>query len=247
MPHFPIMKIFRAIIPLVLFFFLVSFGRLIPIQKISMKMVARSLHKGKSVTANADVYYQTSGGQMVTHFTFPFEQVVITNSKGEYKNYDVKNNTIEQSQGLDYSSKNSFFYCFLTGKTYDMGLASFGYLLKDTKFEQEMVITTWHPPADSDIPLDRVEIVHENSLPVYMAFIDKNGKPSTKVYYSGYHDLQTIRLPLNITEFQYLPDGDSIISKRIYSDIKINEQVNNSYLDFKIPANAKLKKASGND
>ena len=203
-------------------------------------MVAKSLHQGKSISANAEVFYQTSGGTMVTHFTSPFEQVVITNSKGEYKNYDVKNNTLEQSMGLDYSSKNSFFYFFLSGKTQDMGLSSFGYALQGTRVEGELVITTWLPPLNTDIPLGKIEIVHENFLPVFMGFFDKNGNATHKVYYSNYQNVQNMQLPLNITEFQYLPEGDSVISKRSYSNIKTNEQVDNTYLNFKIPANAKL-------
>ena len=224
------------------FLLFVSFTWYPPIQKISVSMVAKSLHNGKSVTANGEVFFQTNGGLMVTHFTSPFDQVVITNSKGEYKNYDIKNNTLAQSQGLDYSSKNSFFYCFLSGKIQDMGLLSFGYTLKNTRMEDKMVITTWLPPVNTDIPLSKVEIVHENFLPVFMGFFDKTGKPVNKVYYSNYQNTQNIQLPMNITEFQYLSDGDSVISKRIYSNIKINEQVDNTYLHYKIPSNARLVK-----
>jgi len=219
-----------------------SFLLLAHIQKMSMNMVAKSLHKGKSVVAKAEVYYQTTGGLMVTHFTSPIEQVVITNSKGEYKNYDVQNNTLVQSMGLDYSSKNSFFYFFLSGKTQDMGLTAFGYSLKDTRVEKEMVITTYLPPANSEIKLSKVEIVHENYAPIFMGFFDLKGKPVQKVFYSNYQETQGLRLPMSITEFEYLPDGDSVISKRTYSDIKINEQVNSAYLNYKIPVNAKLVK-----
>lgn len=238
------MRFFPAFCFLPVFFLTASFGLFIPVQKISVEMIAKSVHKGKSVTAKADVFYQTSGGLMVTHFTSPFEQVVITNSKGEFKNYDVKNNTLMQSQGLDYSSKNSFFYYFLTGKTQDMGLAAFGYMLKDTRVEKEMVITTWHPPAGSSAELSKVEIVHENLAPVFMGFYDAEGKPAQKIFYSNYQNIQDLRMPMNITEFQYLPDGDSIVSRRSYSNVKINESVENTYLNFKIPANAKLVKSA---
>lgn len=236
------MKFFPAIFFSLMLLLIASFNWFIPIHKISVEMVARSVHKGKSVTAKAEVFYQTTGGLMVTHFTSPFEQVVITNSKGEYKNYDVQNNTLMQSQGLDYSSKNSFFYCFLSGKTQDMGLAAYGYSLRDTRVENEMVITTWNPPAGTSVNLSKVEIVHENLLPVFMGFYNTEGRPAQKIFYSNYQNVQDIRMPMNITEFQYLADNDSIVSRRSYSNIQINESVANTYLNFKIPANARLVK-----
>lgn len=219
-----------------------AFAFWVPIQKIGVDMIAKSVHNGKSVSAKAEVYYQTSGGLMVTHFTSPFEQIVITNSKGEFKNYDVKKNTLMQSQGLDYSSKNSFFYFFLSGKTQDLGLTTFGYTLTDTRIDNEMVITTWKPPSDAVSTIKKVEIVHENQIPVFMGFFDSEGKPAQKIFYSNYQNVQNIRMPMNITEFQYLSDGDSIVSRRSYSNIRINESVENTYLNFKIPADARLVK-----
>lgn len=203
-------------------------------------MVVKSLHKGKSITANADVYYQTSGGMMVTHFFSPFEQIIITNSKGEYKNYDVKNNTLIQSHGIDFSSKNSFFYFFLSGKSQDMGLATQGYKLQNTRVENGMVISIWIPPANTDVQLSRIELVHEKFTPIYMGLFNLQGNIEQKVYYSNYQEAQGILLPMNITEFQYLADGDSVISRRSYSNLKLNEQVDNTYLNYKIPANAKV-------
>ena len=46
---------------------------------------------------------------------------------------------------------------------------------------------------------------------------------------------------MNITEFQYI-QNDSIITKRSYSEPKLNDEVGNTYLNYKIPDNAKVVK-----
>lgn len=227
-----------------IFIFLIftAFLSLQSVSKISLKMTAKVLRNGKYVVSKAEVYYRVLGGKLITHFTYPYENLVITNSKGEYKIYDKEANTVTQSQGAGYSSENSFLYYFLSGKTQSMGLRSSGFQLIDTKIEDNLVITTWSPPFNLSSEFSKVELVHENYLPVFIGFFDVEGKPIQKVYYSAYQQIDIYKLPMNITEFQYLAGGDSIITKRSYSDVKINEQVDDTYLSFKIPVNAKLIK-----
>ena len=47
-------------------------------------------------------------------------------------------------------------------------------------------------------------------------------------------------MPFAITEFEYMSPTDSIITKRVYSNLKINTQVDEKFLDFKIPSSAKV-------
>lgn len=210
------------------------------IDKISLDLISRTLYQGKSVNLKSEVYYKSIGATMVTHFTSPNEKVIITNGNGEYKEYDIKNNTVTLMQGIDLSSKNSLFYSFLSGSTSDMGLKALGYRLSDTKVDQKMVITTWVPVGENSIKTKKAEIVHENYLPIYLAFYDVNDKPMHKSFYSNFQQVGTIKMPFTITEFEYLGPTDSIITKRTYSNLKTNMQVDEKFLNFKIPANAKV-------
>ncbi|HEY4799821.1 MAG TPA: hypothetical protein VII99_12145 [Bacteroidia bacterium] len=207
-----------------------------------MKLVSKALQNGKSITTQADVYYLVADGLLVTHITAPVEYLVITNNKGEFKIYDLKENTISQTQGADFSSENSFIHDFLNGNTNDMGLRSTGFQLKSTKVEEDMVIANWVPPLELLSKMNRVEVVHENYLPIYMAFYGKKEKLLSKIFYSNYKKAGDINLPGIITEFQYQPNGDSTITKRIYSDFKVNGEVDTKWLNYKIPSNAKVVK-----
>ncbi len=210
------------------------------LDKISLDLISKTLYQGKSVSLKSEVYYKSVGATMVTHFTSPKEKIVITNGNGEYKEYDFKNNTVTLMQGVDLSSKNSLFYSFLSGSISDMGLKSLGYKLLNTKVEQKMVITTWVPEGENSVKTKKAEIVHENYLPIYLAFYDMNDKPMHKSFYSNFQQVGSIKMPFTITEFEYISPTDSIITKRTYSNLKTNAQVNDNYLNYKVPANAQV-------
>jgi outer membrane lipoprotein-sorting protein len=210
------------------------------LDKISLDLISKTLYQGKSVSLKSEVYYKSVGATMVTHFTSPKEKIVITNGNGEYKEYDFKNNTVTLLQGIDLSSKNSLFYSFLSGSIGDMGLKSLGYKLINTKVEQKMVITTWVPEGENSVKTKKAEIVHENYLPIYLAFYDINDKPMHKSFYSNFQQVGSVKMPFTITEFEYLSPTDSVITKRIYSNLKTNALVDDNYLNYKVPANAQV-------
>ena len=203
-------------------------------------MSAKILNKGKYVAVAGQVFYKKSGGVMITKFTKPSETITITNANGEMKIYDAKANTVMQMQGLDFSSENSFFYYFLCGKTQDMGLKSTGFKLKSTKVEDGMIVTNWVPEKNEESELSKIEMVHEKYKPIYMALYNIKSKVIKKTYYTNYQKIQDISFPLNITEFDFHTKGDSTITRRLYSGVKTNDEVDEKYLNYKIPANAKV-------
>src|ERR1035437_7301533 len=115
----------------------------VPLQKVSLTMNIKSLHKGKLIITEAEVFYKSLGGLIVTHFTKPFENITISNSRGEMKMYDPKENTIVQIQNPNFSSQNSIFYAFFNNLTQDMGLKKMGYNLSKTNVEGNYLVTTW--------------------------------------------------------------------------------------------------------
>lgn len=208
------------------------------IEKLKLDMVAKTLHNKKSIIIKSQVYYRVNGGLMVTHATFPTEQISITNNNGEFKHYDYKTNTASLMQGMDLSSENSIFYNFLSGNINDMGLTKLGFNVKSTRFEKKLVITTWVPQMTDQV--SKVELVHENSLPIFICFFDVNGKPIQKAFYYNYQNIGNLKMPLTITEYEYVGPNDSIISKKTYSNPQLNSMVEDSYFSFKIPSNAKF-------
>ena len=213
------------------------------IERMSMNVTSKSLKEGKSVTTTAQVYYTSaSGGYMITHSIKPFESYMMINSKGELKIYDPKDNTVIIKPNSGISSQASFMYYFLNGGTADMGLKAAGFSISDTRFENGMVVTTWMPPSVLVGVMGKAELVHENYLPVYMAYYNSKGEPVLKVFYSNFTNVSDVKFPLSVTEFRFTTPKDSTIEKKVYSDIKTNALVNEQQMNFKIPENARVLK-----
>ncbi len=203
-------------------------------------MESYTLHKGKKVGVKAEVYYRQSGALLVTHSTFPSEKITRTNNLGEFFEYDVKNNTVIHLTGRELSSRFSLFYPFLNGKINDMGLTENGFVLKKTRIEKKMVITDWEPKEKDGKKINRAELVHENHRPIYLAFFDLNNKPIQKSFYSNYQPVGSVMFPLSLTEFEYVGEKDSIITRRKYKNPVLNDEVEEKWFQFQVPASAKV-------
>ncbi|OWY20982.1 hypothetical protein B6N25_10390 [Sphingobacteriales bacterium TSM_CSS] len=212
----------------------------LPIQRLQAAITTKQVKNGQSTTVKATLYY-TAGGKMVTRFTQPHEYILLSNSKGEYKIYDPKTNTVEQSQNAAFSTDVTYFGHFLNNRSGDMGLRSLGFALQQTRFDEGAMITDWKPQlVDADAPF-YVELVHENGEPIFIGYKDIGGKYLRKVFFYNYQKIQQVNLPLTITDINYLANGDSIVGRTQYADVQVNENATGSYFDFKIPQNARLK------
>jgi outer membrane lipoprotein-sorting protein len=223
-----------------LLFFLSGFRPIATLQKISLSMQAKTLHNGKVITTEAEVFYKSQGGLIVTHFTRPFENITISNARGEMKIYDPKENSIIQLQSPDFSSQNSIFFAFFTNQTQDMGLKKMGYSLSKTQMEGNYMVSTWLLNSNVSSPIKKVELVLEKYSPIHMAFFNVRNEVKQKIYYGSYQQIEEFRLPMKITEISFTSKTDSTIDRKVYSNVKLNNEVADTYLDYKVPANAKV-------
>lgn len=211
------------------------------IKRLSTNMTSRSLFKGNSTTAKAEIYYENTG-KIVSHFIHPVDYFVISNSKGEVSLYNTKENTVTITQSLSFSTESSYFHFFLRDKANDMGLKDLGFKLNNTKYEEGLLITTWIPSIPGKQPITSIELAHENYKPIYLGYTDMNFKLFKKIYFNDYIDLKDLMLPQVITEIEYVSEKDSVIRKTTYSDFRINENAKDELINFKIPPNAKIEK-----
>ena len=209
-------------------------------EAISLSFTSKILEKKKYLTVEGEVFFKKKGGILTTHLTKPFENVTIINADGDMKNYDVLENKLIQSSSALTSSESSYFWYFLNGNYNDLGFPKIGYVIKNTKVEDGVLITNWVPKEGLNSPILNIEMVYEKSLPIYIEFKGAKNKSLGKIFFSSYQKIGTLSLPLKITEIAYQDKGDSTVTSKTYYNPKINKDVNLTYLDFKIPANAKL-------
>ncbi len=207
------------------------------VEKLMMNMHSQSLHNGKVVNIEAELFFDAFSGQLITRYINPAGQIMVTNSKGELAIYNESENTVSYRQGAEYSTETNMIQFFLQGKTQDLGLEDFGFQLMSTDFEDNLVVTEWFPPASLFGLFNRIKLVHEDFLPIYVAYYDAQKNLAKKVYYSEYENLGDVSLPRLITEFNYI-GNDSIVSRMKFSDIKTNFQAKSPWFGFQIPDDA---------
>jgi hypothetical protein len=207
--------------------------------RLSVRMESKRLLKGEVAIVKADLFFKYTEGTLVMHYYYPTDYVFITNSKGEVKMYFPDKNEVMSQQNQMFASDNDALYYFMSNQVNDLGLKAMGYTVKATRFEDGITITEWLPPNLQLGNLSKVELAQENYLPIYTAYFNEKNVAIRKVYFSDYSITSAAALPKRITEVEYLPNGDSVISRKIYSDIKFDLNASSEYFDFKVPANAK--------
>ena len=95
--HFPVLNLIMKIRIFILLFVVTGYSAMPQsniVELIQVKMNSRTINKGKYTTMNADIWYQNRDGRMVSHYSSPYNVVVITNNKGEVQLYNIDQNTI---------------------------------------------------------------------------------------------------------------------------------------------------------
>ncbi|MCL2683348.1 MAG: hypothetical protein FWE63_07720 [Bacteroidales bacterium] len=204
--------------------------------KVSADVEVKRVNKGQSMTIRKEIYYNTNG-KMVVRFVHPEEYFVVTNHFGEARIYLPKTNEVMLINDRSMSSESELIYYFLNNKIEDLGLKNQGFSLGNTRTEQGVVVRTYFP-NDKKSNISKIEMVHENHLPIYCAYYDSKNRIIRKIYYSDYQHLSLATFPRRITEIAYPTMNDSVVSRMVYSNIKIDRQASSPYFDFSIPSNA---------
>ena len=206
--------------------------------KLSADVEIKRVNQGKSITIRKKIYYD-SNGKLIVYFFYPEEYYLVTNNFGEAKVYHPKTNEVMIINDSFMSSEIEPIYYFLTNKFEDFGLKSLGFSLSDTRTDKNVVIRTY-TPNDPKLNIAKIEMVYENHLPVYCAYYDSKNRVTQKIYYSDYQQLPFTVFPGRITEISYFAGNDSVVSRMLYSNVKVNREAVISNFDFSIPANAKV-------
>ena len=211
------------------------------INRLSATVTTRQVQQGKSVTIRGEVFYQRNG-DMLTHFTFPREVIILANKLGETSLYDPSRNSVMYYQNKAFSTQTSQLAFFLNGTTSDMGLIQLGYVQAKTSNTGKLLVTEWQlKTPDKKAAVQRVKIVYSGANPIYMHYTDGGGTVIRKVFFYGYQFIDNRPFPATTTEIVY-QDRDSTVSKTAYTDIRLNTVANSPYFEYKIPANAKIER-----
>jgi len=230
-PEFP--KIFVC-------FVLMSFHILTVSSQVYMQTETKRVNKGKVISTKSEIYLELGNGQMTVHYFQPDEFYVFTNLYGEMTVYFPKTNEVMKQQNMFYSSENEIMYQFFSNNANDLGLTASGFVLQDTKYEEQYLVTNWKSAVSRSSKLVKAQLVQEDYLPIYIAFFDENDKLVQKIYFANWQNTQAAFYPTKITQIDYIAENDSIVSRKTYDGILTGPTAKNKFAKITIPENAKL-------
>ena len=230
----------KAIIFLVLLVFSVQINA----QDFYVKVQSETANvwNGKKVTIVQDMYFQTPSNKLVSHFKKPQEYFYTSNLKGEASFYYPATNTVKLIHDLFLSSKNNILYYYVNNSIGDMGLQEAGFMLIASRQEGSQNISEWKAPLDMLQQIIKVEMVHENYLPKYMAYYSPKGEIIKKIYYADYQQYDRFILPMRILEIEYKNSQDSVMHSQVFKQVETSYTPFDANFDFKVPIDAKLEK-----
>lgn len=205
---------------------------------ISLKQQTEVLENGKKMTNEVDLFFDNNKKTITKYYHSTEDFIMVVNSLGEIKTYYPASNEVGYKQIAELSSKRNLIYYFANNLTDDLGLVEEGFNLSSNTWGNQFYVTLWKSP-DFLKGIETVKMVFENGLPVYSEYQANKNKIVKKIYYTNYKDFTQFRLPLKIIEISYLPSGDSIINRTLFSNVKNSPSANVKYFNFKIPDNAK--------
>ena len=205
---------------------------------ISLKQHSEILENKKKIATDIDLFFDNTKKTITKYYHSSPEFIMLINSLGEIKTYYPASNEVGFKQISEMSSKRNLIYYFANNLTDHLGLADEGFSLVSNTYENQFYVTIWKAPSILK-GIESVKMVFENGIPVYSEYQSLKKKIMKKIYYTNYKDYTQFRLPLKIIEISYLPSGDSIINRTLFSNVKVSPTSDDKYFNFKIPDNAK--------
>jgi hypothetical protein len=210
---------------------------------ISLKQQTEILENKKKISNVVDLYFDKNKQMLTKYYHTSPEFIMVVNSLGEIKNYYPGTNQVDYKQISELSSKRNLIYYFANNLTEQLGLADDGFQLSSNTYENQYYVAFWKAPSILK-GIETVKMVYDNGLPIYSEYLANKKKLLKKIYYTNYKDFTQFKLPLKIIEISYLPSGDSIVNRTLFSNIKVSATADDKYFNFKIPEDAKPYGAS---
>jgi hypothetical protein len=205
-----------------------------------MQSESRRVHKGKIISVRSEVFLELDEAKMTVHYHYPEEYYVYTNKHGEMQvYYPDKNETLIEQNPL-FSSENEVLLHFFTNRSEDLGLKQAGFSMTDISEDGKYLVTSWMPPPDLTSKFSKAELVHENYLPIFMAFYNTREEVMQKIFFSKWESNQYATYPTRITQIDFVKKNDSIVSRKTYENILFGDAANEQAIELDIPDDAKL-------
>ena len=188
--------------------------------------------QGNQVLQMGIVFYDVNTRKIVMKNGFPVREMIIQTDSTIYQ---VRNNSLFASQRTYSLTELSVFHLALTGSLSNFGLDKAGYRLDTVKNDKGLVLSTWLPPRNSK-NLGRILLSTKDKQLYGIVFLDPSDKIIAKHFYRDYTNIKGFEFPSEVLVVTY-QDEKEVYHLTKYSNIVVEETINDEYYNFKVPSN----------
>ena len=227
----------RISVTLIFLFFLFSAVIGQP-ERLSVSALTETLQSGKVLRTSAEIHLDPVTGRIVTLNLAPEKFVTIVDPSGKAEMYYPATNNVLVMKNRAFSSRNNNLWYFMNPQGYDLGLQELGFRAVGNRNEDNFTVTTWQAPLKLLAEVDKVDLVHDKGIPIYLEYKNTKGQTKIKVYYDDFVRHGDISVPSRITEVQFSAGSDSTIRRTTYSAFRWGIQADTAGFNYRIPAGA---------
>ena len=187
---------------------------------------------GKNQLTMGKFFYDKSIQKLVYISNFPVDETWVSVDTNLYKIVDNKVMARYTSPPI---SLFSIFHLALTSQINNYGLKNSVYSISKVEKQNDMVITTWQPPANMAKMTGKVLISNKSNTLFGIVFLDTKGNVIKKQFFENYQNVSGVEFPMEITDITFTGDKENY-QVTTYKNVVIDETAKNLYFDFPIPA-----------
>lgn len=188
---------------------------------------------GKSQLTMGTFYYDKNFGKLIYKNTFPAKDVWVTY---DTVMYNIVNDRVVRKILVPPLAQFSVFHLALTSQINNYGLKQSGFTIQKVEKAEDMVITTWIPPAYLKKMFGKVLTSIRSNRLNGIVFMDAKGNVLRKQFFNNFTNVKGVEIPLEIIDMTYA-NGRESYQVTTYKNIVIDEVADYVVYNYPIPFN----------
>jgi hypothetical protein len=175
------------------------------------------------------VYYDRTHKKMVYNIRFPENEVWVIQDTAAYT---FRDNALVRTDKLNPFIESTIFHKCLEGKLSDFGLRDTYYKVSKVEKQEDLVVTTWEPPANF-IFKGSVLTSSKNNLLHGVVVMNEEGSVLSKQIFREYQLVSGLRIPTELVQVVFINEQE-VYQTITLSNIKINNVSNEDFYNHPI-------------
>lgn len=179
------------------------------------------------------VFYDQNARKIIYDISFHSKQLFVTN---DTLLYCYLNDTLHSVTYSPLKPEFSVFHFILNGQLADFGLCNSYFSILNVEKVNDLIVTTWSPPAGVDSPIGEIHISTKDKKLHTTLIHNSDGELLSRQIFKKYEYHNGANIPKEILSISYIR-GLKMYQIIEFSNIALNEDGNENIYDYPIPKN----------